>query len=127
MMVTKGKSFKNHLHIGVVNIKKKKYLLGIIAVILVIPIIYVQSNKIIYANKVSQYLIEEKGYKKEEIKTIEGVWGKKLPAFYVVVIFKDEPNIEYTYFAHSKVGQFKFRSINGTSVSIDELINYESD
>ena len=81
MMVTKGKSFKNHLHIGVVNIKKKKYLLGIIAVILVIPIIYVQSNKIIYANKASQYLIEEKGYKKEEIKTIEGVWGKSSRPF----------------------------------------------
>lgn len=78
-----------------------------------------------FANRVSEYLIEEKGYKKEEIKSIKGVWGKKLPAFYVVVIFMDEENIEYTYFAHGNVRQIEYRIIDGKSVTVDELKNYE--
>lgn len=76
-----------------------------------------------FAYKVSEYLIEEKGYKKEDITSIEGIWGKKMPAFYVVVIFKNEPNIEYSYFAHGKVRQFEFRTLDGSTVAMDELKN----
>ncbi|MGN7477120.1 DUF3139 domain-containing protein [Solibacillus silvestris] len=100
-------------------------MIGLIVLIMISPILYVQINKVMYASKVSDYLIEEKGYKKEEIKSIEGVWGKKLPAFYVVVIFKNEPNIEYTYFAHSGVGQFEFRAVDGKEITTDELTNYD--
>lgn len=108
-----------------VKVTKKKYWLVFLVVIIILPILYVQINKIVYANRVSDYLIEEKDYKKEEIKSIEGIWGKKMPAFYVTVIFKDEPNIEYSYFAHGKVRQFEFRTIDGTTITMDELKNYE--
>ena len=94
-------------------------------IIIVFPIANVQVKKIIFANRVSHYLIEEKGYGKEEIQSIEGVWVKKMPAYYVVVIFENEPNIEYTYFAHSGVGQFSFRTIDGKTVTAEDLKNYE--
>ncbi|WP_342559121.1 hypothetical protein [Metasolibacillus sp. FSL K6-0083] len=51
------------------------------------------------------------------------VWGKKLLAFYVAVIFKNEPNVEYTYFAHSRV--IEFRIMDDTLITTDELKNYE--
>ena len=89
------------------------------------PVLYVQINKMRYANKVSDYLMEEKNYKKEEIQSIKGIWGKKMPAFYVDVIFENEQNIIYSYFAHNQVNQFEFTTIDGTAVSIDELKNYE--
>lgn len=104
---------------------KKKYLIVFLIVIIILPVLYIQSNKVMFANRVLEYLIEEKGYQKEEIKLIKAVWGKKLPAFYVVVIFKDEENIEYTYFAHGNVRQVEFRTIDGTPVTADELKNYE--
>jgi hypothetical protein len=40
------------------------------------------------------------------------VWGIKLPAFYAVVVFRDEPFIEYIYFAHNNVHQFEYRISN---------------
>lgn len=106
--------------------RKRKILIIFLVIIIIFPIVNVQVKKIIFANRVSHYLIEEKGYKKEEIQSIEGVWGKKMPAYYVVVIFENEPNIEYTYFAHSRVGQFSFRSIDGKTVTAEELKNYET-
>jgi len=62
----------------------------------------------IYAQRVTNYLMDVNGYKKEDIKLVEGVWGIKLPSFYVVVVFADEPYVEYTYFAHNSVLQFSY-------------------
>ncbi|WP_246317062.1 DUF3139 domain-containing protein [Paenibacillus agri] len=85
-------------------------IVGILVTALVItPVAYVQVNKIKYANRVTNYLIEEKKYSREEIASVKGVWGIKLPPFYAVVIFKDEPDVEYVYFAHNEVLQFSHR------------------
>ncbi|MEJ8547039.1 DUF3139 domain-containing protein [Brevibacillus borstelensis] len=83
---------------------------SIISIILVIglflaPFIYVQASKAIYAHRVTKYLVEEQGYKPEEIQSVTGVWGVKLPPFFAVVVFQDEPFVEYIYFAHNKVIQ----------------------
>ncbi|MGC5327653.1 DUF3139 domain-containing protein [Brevibacillus sp. SYSU BS000544] len=73
------------------------------------PFLYVQINKMLYENRVTDYLVEVKGYKTEEIKSVEGVWGIKLPPFYTNVVFEDEPFVEYIYFAHNDVLQFEYR------------------
>lgn len=75
--------------------------------ILVITLfVYVQANKMICKNRVTNYLLETQNYSEEEIEVVKGVWGFKLPSFFAVVIFKDEPNVEYVYFAHDEVVQF---------------------
>ena len=86
-----------------VNIRKKKILLSLLVIIIILQILNVQSNKIRYVNGVADYFIEEKGYREEEMKSIDGVWGKKMPAYYVVVVLANGPNIKYSYFAHGKV------------------------
>ncbi|MEF2965844.1 DUF3139 domain-containing protein [Paenibacillus sp. M1] len=91
--------------------------MGIIAALVTIlvatPIIYVQANKQIYANRVTDYLVEEQNYNKDDLKSVKGVWGVKLPSFFVTVTFKDEPNVEYIYFAHNEVIQFSYRPAQG--------------
>ncbi len=93
------------------------------------PLIYVETNKIIYKNKVITYLIEAKGYKKEEIKFVQSGWGNELTPFYAVVIFENEPYVEYIYFAHNEIMQFEYRlTVEGKQKGITEndLKNYES-
>jgi hypothetical protein len=92
------------------------------------PFIYVQGNKIIYKNKVMKYLVEEKSYEKAEIELVKGVWGVKLPPFYSIVIFENEPYVEYIYFAHDNIIQFGSRlTEEGKQKGITEkdLKNYE--
>ncbi|MBD7966718.1 DUF3139 domain-containing protein [Paenibacillus gallinarum] len=96
-----------------VEIKKRRVLLIFMAIIIITvvitPVIYVQVNKYKYADRVTNYLLEEEKYSREEIESVKGVWGKKLPSFYTLVIFKDEPYVEYVYFAHSEIIQFDYR------------------
>lgn len=80
--------------------------------LIITPFIYVQINKMLYENRVVNYLIEVKGYKEEEIKSVEGLWGMKLPSFYANVVFVDEPLVEYIYFAHDDVHQFDYRILD---------------
>lgn len=93
--------------------KKKRYIFITVAVLLVMlivsPFLYVQANKFIYAHRVTEYLIEKKGYAKDEIASVQGVWSVKLPPFLVIVKFKDEPDVEYIYFAHAGVLQSSHR------------------
>jgi hypothetical protein len=99
----------------------------IIAIVLT-PFIYVQVNKVVYKNKVMKYLIEEKGYQQEEIKSVEGVWGMKLPPFYSVVVFENESYVEYIYFAHNEIMQFEYRLTDERKqqgISEKDLLNYE--
>ncbi len=105
--------------------RKRKILILFLVIIVVFPIVTIQLKKLIFANRVSHYLIEEKGYKKEEIRSVEGIWGMKMPAYYVIVFFENEPTIEYTYFVHSGIGQFSYRSIDGKPVTVDQLKNYD--
>ncbi|MHA7580700.1 DUF3139 domain-containing protein [Paenibacillus vandeheii] len=93
--------------------KRKKYvLLGILTIMVILvltPFVYVQVNKLIYAHRVTEYLIEEKKYAQEDIESVEGIWNVKLPPFSALVKFKDEPDVEYIYFAHNEVLQFGHR------------------
>ncbi|MBD2869062.1 DUF3139 domain-containing protein [Paenibacillus arenilitoris] len=92
--------------------KTKKFFIVMVLVfafaLVVTPYVYVQINKIVYDDRVTNYLIEEEGYKAEEIRSVKGVWGIKLPPFYAVVVFNDEPFVEYIYFAHNDVLQFGY-------------------
>ncbi|WP_262416400.1 DUF3139 domain-containing protein [Paenibacillus sp. CGMCC 1.18879] len=81
----------------------------LLAVLIMTPIVYVQANKLIYAHRVTAYLLEDGHYRKEEIQSVRGIWGIKLPSFFAVVTFKDEPHVEYVYFAHNEVHQFGYR------------------
>jgi len=48
-------------------------------------------------------LNEDMSYPKEAIQPIECKWHfAGLPSYWVIVIFSDEPNVVYTYFAHDK-------------------------
>ncbi|WP_373876570.1 DUF3139 domain-containing protein [Paenibacillus spongiae] len=84
----------------------KWVLILLVIVIFITPFFYVQANKLIYANKVTSYLLNVQHYKKNEIKSVKGIWGIKLPSFYTVVVFENEPYVEYIYFAHNDVMQF---------------------
>ncbi len=90
----------------------------LLALILIVgaasPFIAVQYQKQVFAERVHTYLIEQKHYKPEQIVSIQGIWGIMLPSFYVKVIFKDEPNRVYTYFAHAEIMQQSHRLIHAT-------------
>ncbi|MNE70433.1 hypothetical protein D3C80_1662240 [compost metagenome] len=84
-------------------------MLRILLVLLILtPVVYVQINKILYAKRVTAYLTDMKGYTKEEISSVKGIWSIKAPPFLVEVEFRDEPGVEYTYFAHAGVLQFSY-------------------
>lgn len=84
--------------------------IGITLILLILtPFIYVKANKMIYAHRVTTYLTEQKHYSPDEIESVEGVWSVKLPPFLAVVKFKDEPDVEYIYFAHNDVIQSSHR------------------
>ncbi|MBS4214595.1 DUF3139 domain-containing protein [Neobacillus rhizophilus] len=74
-------------------------LLVLLVGIIIVPIITIQTNKFIYKNRVSNYLVEEEGIDRDDIESIKGKWGFKLPSYYVIVTFKNEPQVEYIYFA----------------------------
>ncbi|KGX83107.1 MULTISPECIES: DUF3139 domain-containing protein [Pontibacillus] len=98
-----------------------------IIVILLSPFIYLEVNKNIYENRVTNYLLEERGYNAEEIASVEGVFGFKMPKFYTTVTFEDEPYVKYTYFAHNEVLQFNYEIIDEEHEGItkEDLKNYD--
>lgn len=105
--------------------KKARIAIIIMLLIVLIPIGYVQINKVLFKKRVLDYLTTEQHYDKTDIQQIEGIWGKKLPAFYVTVIFIDEPNVMYTYFAHGNVRQFEYETLDGQQLDIEQLLHYE--
>ncbi|WP_379161703.1 DUF3139 domain-containing protein [Paenibacillus sp. sgz5001063] len=81
--------------------------LTVLGLLLVLtPIVYVRVGTIVYAHRVITYLTEEMGYARDEIASVKGEWTIKAPPFAVRVRFRDEPEVEYTYFAHDGVVQF---------------------
>jgi hypothetical protein len=78
------------------------------------PFIAVQYQKQVFAERVHTYLIQQKHYQPQQIASVKGIWGIMLPSFYVDVVFKDEPNRVYTYFAHSGVFQSSHRLIHAS-------------
>jgi hypothetical protein len=53
-------------------------------------------------SKVKKYLMNNKGYKPEEISTIKGYYSWKDGKYYARVIFSDEVQTEYTYYLNNK-------------------------
>ncbi len=78
------------------------------------PFVAVQYQKHVFAERVHTYLIQQKHYTADELSSVKGIWGMMLPAFYVEVIFKDEPERVYTYFAHGEVTLMSHRLIHST-------------
>ena len=112
---------------------KKKKIFSIIFCVFIIglvltPFLYVQVNKAIYKDRVMDYLTEKKGYEKDGIQSVKGVWGAKLPPFFATVVFENEPYIEYTYFAHNDVIQFEYlitEEGKQKGITENDLINYK--
>ena len=51
----------------------------------------------------------------------------KLPAFYSVVTFKNEPEVEYIYFAHNDVFQYSYQLTDEgqrDGINEEDLKNY---
>lgn len=90
----------------------KRYVWWIVLVVVLLlvltPFVYVEYNKHDYAERVKTYLVEEAHYKPEQIKSVTGVWSKKLPSFLAEVVFADEPEVTYIYFAHNDVMQYGY-------------------
>lgn len=95
--------------------RKLKNIIVLIVLLSIVatPFIYVQVNKWIYADRVKTYLIEQKHYTKDELASVTGRWTIKLPPFMAEVVFADEPNITYMYFAHAEVMQYKYYPTGG--------------
>lgn len=106
-------------------VKKRWIVIIILLIIILLPISYVQLNKILFKHRVLDYLTTEQHYDQADIQVIEGVWGKKMPAFYVKVIFSDEPNIIYNYFAHGEVRQFEYEVRDGQQLAPEQLVHFE--
>lgn len=110
--------------------KRSKVVLLLAILILVIILarfIYIEANEQIYANRVTDYLVNELEYDQSEIGSVEGVYGFKMPKFYVVVTFENEPSIEYLYFAHGRVLQFEYQIIDKEfkGITKNDLRNYD--
>ncbi|MFJ8520266.1 DUF3139 domain-containing protein [Lysinibacillus xylanilyticus] len=111
---------------GVITIKKFLITLSIILIIVSSIFLYIQLKKQLSANTVMDYLIEEKGYKKSEIITLESKWTfLGIPKYHVEVTFKNEPNIVYLYFANDLRGQFEYYEINGETIPPEDLKKYD--
>lgn len=111
----------------------KRYRVGFLFTILILVIIlarfiYIEVNEQIYENRVTNYLMNELEYDLSEIASVEGVYGFKMPKFYAVVTFTNEPYIEYLYFAHGRVLQFEYQIIDKEfkGITKDDLRNYDS-
>ncbi|MFB5089647.1 DUF3139 domain-containing protein [Psychrobacillus sp. PGGUH221] len=95
------------------NILSKKVLILIIFLVVIFGTFFVanlkiENNKKMYEKRVTCFLLEEKGYDRTEIKSVEGFYGFKLPKYYAVVVFEDESYVKYIYYAHDGVIQIKY-------------------
>jgi ABC-type cobalt transport system substrate-binding protein len=108
---------------------KKKVTISILLVIsiILIPFIYIEIKKNSYRQQIQTYLAEEKGYELDEIQLIQGKYHPfGLPKYWVTVVFKNEPNIEYAYFTNHAKGQFEYyNTYENTVPPIETLKNYD--
>ncbi|MFF3099759.1 DUF3139 domain-containing protein [Viridibacillus arvi] len=97
---------------GEILSKKVKFILFIflmlIFTVFLAAYLKIEITKTEYEKRVTSYLEDEKGYEKKDIKSVDGIYGVKMPPFYVVVVFEDEPYVKYIYFAHNGVKQIKY-------------------
>ena len=107
----------------------KKLLIVAVIIAILVPFCTIEFKKQLYEKRVENYLTENKLYQKEEIKSIQAKWHLGgLPSYWVNVIYMDEPNIVYIYFAHNKdeIGQFEYYTIDGTNFSAEQLKHFET-
>lgn len=97
---------------GEILSKKVKFILFIflmlIFTVFLAAYLKIEITKTEYEKRVTSYLVDEKGYEKKDIKSVDGIYGVKMPPFYVVVVFEDEPYVKYIYFAHNGVKQIEY-------------------
>ncbi|MGE7689618.1 DUF3139 domain-containing protein [Lysinibacillus sp. NPDC097214] len=106
----------------------KKFLTVGIIIMLLVPFCTVHIKKRLYEKRIENYLIEDMSYPKEAIQSIARKWHfAGLPSYWVNVIFSDETNVVYTYFAHDKdhLGQFEYHTINGSTLSPKQLKHFK--
>lgn len=109
-----------------VKIKKISIILVILVIIILSFGIFIQFKKHQASDDVMYYLTEIRGYDESEIKTLESKWAfGGLPNYYVEVTFQNEPNIVYLYLAHHLIGQIEYYDMNGETIPIKDLKNYD--
>ncbi|QFF99298.1 DUF3139 domain-containing protein [Psychrobacillus glaciei] len=112
-------------------LSKKVIIILLIFLVLICGIFFIhlkiENTKTEYEKRVTSYLVNEKGYEKKEIKSVEGKYGVKLPPYYVVVVFEDEPYVKYIYYAHDGVNQMEYILTNDAiklNINKSELKHY---
>lgn len=106
----------------------RKWLIMVLLMLLILPFGYVGLQKRIYENRIQQYLMEEMAYAEADIKSIDCQWHfVGLPKYWVRVIFTDEENVVYVYFAHDKdrLLQSEYYTVDGSTLTSEELKHYE--
>lgn len=93
-------------------LSKKVIIILLMLLVLICGIFFIhlkiENTKTEFEKRVTSYLVDEKGYEKKELKSVEGIYGVKLPPYYVVVVFEDEPYVKYIYYAHDGVIQMVY-------------------
>ncbi|KOO49121.1 DUF3139 domain-containing protein [Viridibacillus arvi] len=117
---------------GAILNKKVKIILFIFLVIICAVFfaayLKIEITKTEYEKRVTSYLLDEKGYEKKDIKSVDGIYGVKLPPFYVIVVFEDEPYVKYIYFAHDGVNQIEYiltEEAIKSNINKSDLKNYD--
>lgn len=107
--------------------RMKKLLIVAVVIAILAPFCTIEIKKQLYEKRVENYLIENRSYHKEEIESVKAEWHLAgLPSCWVNVIYSDEPNVVYIYFAHNKdkVGQAEYYTIDGTTLSAEQLKHF---
>ncbi|ETT81057.1 DUF3139 domain-containing protein [Viridibacillus sp. FSL R5-0477] len=103
--------------------KIKKIIAIVLLVLILVSALKIQNIRTTYEERVNSYLLNEQGYEKKEIKSIKTKYNFKMPPFYTIVIFEDEPFVKYCYFAHNegRVKQFDYiLTEEAKKIDIDE-------
>lgn len=102
----------------------KKLLIITLVIIILTPLCTIEIQKYLYEKRVTAYLTDNKFYQKDEIQSVKAKWHfAGLPSYWVNVVFSNEPNIVYIYYAHNTdaVGQYEYYAIDGSDVSTERL------
>lgn len=106
----------------------KRLLIMAVVIAILAPFCTIEIKKQLYENRVETYLVEQKHYHQDEIESIHAEWHLAgLPKYWVNVMYADESNVVYIYFAHNtgKVGQAEYYTIDGANLSPEQLKHVE--
>jgi len=85
----------------------------------ILAFVFIETQEWMLQNRVKSYLTEERGYHSEDIKQITTRTRKRVTE--AVVIFVDEPEIEYRYnFQKGTIQQMGYGLVQGFSKEIDQ-------